>query len=526
MSGLETYWKKRDFSKTAEPSGRKAKGPRAKGRKERSERFFIVQKHAATRLHYDFRLSIDGVLVSWAVTKGPSLDPSDKRLAVRTEDHPMDYADFEGTIPKREYGGGTVMLWDRGSYEVEGDPAEGVAEGKLKLALSGERLKGGFTLVRMRPKKGETRENWLLIKERDEQVDPGRDLGAEDSSVASGRSMAEIAEGAPARRPEASAASARPARAPAAAKPTASKAKTSVVKASKGQSRKGKGGKPPDFVPPQLATLVEEAPAGEGWLYETKFDGYRMLAACDGATVRCYTRSGADWSDRFGPIPEALAGLGLERTLLDGEIVVADAKGRSDFGALQRALKEAPSKLSYMVFDVLVLAGEDLRARPQRERKERLEAALDGVRKPVHLTTYLEDEGTRIAAVACREGHEGIIAKRTDAPYRTQRSRNWLKIKCVKRQEFVVGGWSPSGRGRPFSSLLLGYHEQGELRYAGKVGTGFDDALLDDLAGRMGKLARKTSPFAAVPAEARRGARWISPRLVAEVRYAEMTRDG
>lgn len=517
MAGLDTYWQKRDFTKTAEPSGRKA----AKGKGKATERFFIVQKHAASRLHYDFRLAIGGVLVSWAVTKGPSLDPAEKRLAVRTEDHPLDYADFEGTIPKRQYGGGTVMLWDRGHYEVEGDPADGVAQGKLKVVLRGQRLNGGFALVRMRPRKGENRENWLLIKEKDAAVDPGRDLGAEDSSVASGRSMAEIAEGAPAR---ASSAAGKPraARAGRTAKPAAA----TGARRSEARHAKGRAAAPPDFVKPQLATLVDEAPSGGNWLYETKFDGYRMLASCDGDAVRCFTRSGADWSDRFGKVPGALAGLGLSRTLLDGEVVVADAKGRSDFGALQRALKEAPEKLSYLVFDVLVLDGEDLRGRPQSERKERLAAALADAARPIRLTSFVEDDGARVAALACREGHEGIVAKRADAPYRSERSRSWLKIKCVRRQEFVIGGWSASERSRPFASLLLGHYEGGVLRYAGRVGTGFDDVALEDLAARMKKLERSTPPFRSVPADARRGARWIAPRLVAEVRYAEMTRDG
>lgn len=507
MGELGTYRSKRDFSRTREPAGRKARG---------KERFFIVQKHAATRLHYDFRLAIGGVLVSWAVTKGPSLDPSERRLAVRTEDHPMAYADFEGTIPKGEYGGGTVMLWDRGAYEPVGDPEEGLAEGHLKLRLHGERLQGGFALVRMKPRKGEKRENWLLIKERDEAVDEDRDLGREDRSVASGRSMAEIAEGDEVWHSDRDGS----------ATSTADKARTKR-KAGKAAKPKAKaGGRPPAFAKPQLATLVDEAPEGAGWLFETKFDGYRVLAACDGQAVRCYTRSGADWSDRFGRIPEALAALDLSGSLLDGEVVVADSKGGSDFSALQRALKEAPQKLAYVVFDALLLDGEDLTGRPLGERKQRLEAALGKPKPPLHLATWIEGDGARVAALACRQGHEGIIAKRVSAPYRARRTLDWLKIKCVKREEFVIGGWSPSDRKRPFSSLLLGLYQDGALRYAGRVGTGFDEATLQDLGARLGKLERKTPPFESVPADQKRSARWVTPSLVAEVRYAELTRDG
>ncbi|SMF80365.1 ATP-dependent DNA ligase LigD phosphoesterase module /ATP-dependent DNA ligase LigD polymerase module [Tistlia consotensis] len=487
MAGLATYRRKRDFSKTGEPAGRKSR---------RQERFFIVQKHDASRLHYDFRLAIGGVLVSWAVTKGPSLDPSDKRLAVRTEDHPLDYAGFEGTIPEGQYGGGTVMLWDRGAFEAEGDPAEGVEAGRLKLVLHGERLKGGFALVRMRPRKGETRENWLLIKEKDEAVDRRRNLGRIDESVASGRSMAEISKEQPAARFR------------------------------KGGKTGQKAGRPPACAGPQLATLVEDTPEGEGWLFETKFDGYRMLAACDGTAVRCHTRSGADWTDRFGPIAEALAELGLSESLLDGEVVVADAKGRSDFGALQRALKADPARLSYFVFDALRLDGEDLTGLPLRERKARLDEALEGVKRPLRLAAWIEGDGARAAAAACRQGQEGIVAKRADAPYRSRRTRDWLKIKCVKRQEFVVGGWSRSNRSRPFSSLLLGLHEPDGLHYAGRVGTGYDEAQLESLSKKLKRLSRKTPPFASLPSGIRRGARWVTPELVAEVRYSELTRDG
>jgi len=523
MADLSVYKSKRDFSRTAEPSGDEAEG---------ADGFFVVQKHAASRLHYDFRLAIGGVLASWAVTKGPSLDPSEKRLAVRTEDHPLDYADFEGTIPKDAYGGGTVMLWDHGAFEAEDDPARGLKEGKLKLTLSGERLKGSFALVRManRRKSDRGRENWLLIKHDDADASTERDIQEADWSVTTGRSMAEIADGKPAkkraaRRRSASRLSATKAEAMKGASPATRKKANGAGPA---HSAKGTGptGKPPKFVSPQLATLVDEAPDDEGFLFETKFDGYRMIAACDGDAVRCYTRSGKDWTAKFGPLPAALAKPNLAGTLLDGEVIVSDDAGRSDFGALQKALKEDPGALAFMVFDILRHQGADLRSRPLTERKAVLEKVLGKARSPLHLSTYIEGDGQRISRLACSRGFEGIIAKKADGRYRSSRSRDWLKIKCVKRQEFVIGGWSPSTKARPFSSLLLGVHENGGLRYSGRVGTGFDDDLLEEIGALLKKRTRKTVPFDSVPSDVARTARWVRPDLVAEVRYAEVTRDG
>jgi bifunctional non-homologous end joining protein LigD len=501
MSVLSAYRSKRDFSRTREPQGGAAPGV---------DGTFVVQKHAARRLHYDFRLGIEGVLVSWAVTKGPSLDPGDKRLAVRTEDHPPGYADFEGTIPRKEYGGGTVMLWDRGTFTAEGDPAKGLAAGKLKLRLAGSRLKGGFALVRMggkaAPKKqGEKRENWLLIKERDGLADPAGRLGSDDDrSVTSGRSMEEIATGAAARKH----------RRPKEAEGTGKAAARRLTKKK-------------TFVKPQLATLVEDPPEGDGWIFETKFDGYRLIAACDGAAVRCFTRSGKDWTARLPVVAEALARLKLKDTLLDGELVVTDADGFSDFGALQAALKNDPQRLSLMVFDILRDKGRDLRGLPLKQRKQRLSKSLGKLRSPLHLADYATGKGEQIAAAACRHGLEGIIAKRADAPYKSRRSRDWLKFKCVKEQEFVVGGWSPSSKSRAFSSLLLGlYDDDGKLHYAGRVGSGFDDAQLREIAAELKKRARKTAPFGKMPGAVKRGARWVTPDLVAQVRFAEITRDG
>ncbi|MGX1305344.1 bifunctional non-homologous end joining protein LigD [Amorphus suaedae] len=511
MADLSIYRSKRDFAKTSEPSG-DGEAP--------ADGFFVVQKHAARRLHYDFRLAIGGVLASWAVTRGPSLDPSEKRLAVRTEDHPLDYADFEGTIPKGEYGGGTVMVWDHGPFVAEGDPATGLKEGKLALTLAGQRLKGGFALVRMASRRNgdKGRENWLLIKKDDETATTDEVLD-QASSVTTGRSMDDITAGKPARAKRAIAKSA--------SRLATSKARASKESAPKASAKSAPKGKPPAFVAPQLATLADDAPTSDGWIYETKFDGYRMIAACDHGSVRCYTRSGKDWTEKFGPIPAALAALDLPDTLLDGEVIVSDPSGRSDFGALQRALKEDPSALSFMVFDILRHDGTDLRGKPLVDRKATLESVLPAKPKaPIHLSTYIDGDGSRISRLACSRGFEGIIAKRADGRYRSTRSHDWLKIKCVKRQEFVIGGWSPSTKARAFSSLLLGVNDNGRLRYCGRVGTGFDGDLLEEIGKRLARHARKTSPFDEVPAAIARSAHWVKPVLVAEVSFAETTRDG
>jgi len=491
---LQRYRSKRDFSRTREPAG-----ARRGGDKQGGEGFFVVQKHAARRLHYDFRLAHDGALLSWAVTRGPSLDPAEKRLAVRTEDHPLDYADFEGTIPKGQYGGGTVMLWDRGRFRPRGDIEAGLKAGKIEVELEGERLRGGFALVRMRDRKREGRENWLLIKARDEAADPAWSAAKFDSSVASGRTLAEIAAAAPA-----AGGRSRPARRKAARS----------------------GGEPPAFVSPQLATLVEEAPEGEDWLHEIKYDGYRLLAAVAGEQVRLYTRSGLDWTSRFRSIAEALARRDLAPCLLDGEVVVAGAGGRSDFAALQRALREGEGELAYFVFDLLRQAGKDLRREPLLQRKQRLRALLQGRRDVLRYSDHERGRGDRVAAQACRLGLEGIVSKRVDAPYRSTRSRDWLKVKCVRRQEFVIGGWSASQRDRPFASLLLGVREGRALRYAGRVGSGFDAETLESLAAALRAREVEAPPFSEVPRAIARGAHWCRPELVAEVAYSELTAEG
>lgn len=487
-AALKTYNKKRDFTRTDEPEGRVRRAKDALARR------FVIQKHDARRLHFDFRLELDGVLKSWAVTRGPSLDPAEKRLAVRTEDHPLDYGDFEGTIPKGEYGGGTVMLWDEGHWAPRGDPEQGLKDGMLKFDLDGRRLKGGFALVRL-PKKGkEKRENWLLIKEKDRYVARGKDpLKTWTTSVATGRGLDEIASG----------------------------------DAPKRTAKRGSKARLPKFVAPQLATLTKSPPQGDDWLHEIKYDGYRAIAAVTGDNVRIYTRSGKDWTDKFGAIPEALQALDAGSALLDGEIVVVDEDGRTRFALLQQALKEGRTPLTYYVFDLLQLDGRDLRSEPLIRRKEILHNLLRHAPESIRYSDHVIGHGDDVLAKACGMGLEGIVSKRTDKPYLSKRTQSWLKIKCAGNDEFVIGGFRRSDKkGRPFASLLLGEYVGKELRYRGRVGTGFDEKTMEELSGKLAALERKTSPFVDDDADARRDATWVTPKLVAQVSYTETTPDG
>jgi bifunctional non-homologous end joining protein LigD len=515
---LAEYNRKRDFKKTAEPTGKAASSE--------GGNLFIVQKHDATRLHWDLRLEADGVLKSWAVTKGPSPDPEIKRLAVQTEDHPMAYAEFEGTIPKGEYGGGTVMLWDKGTWEpVEGKSAKDLAKGHLHFTLNGERMKGEWLLIRLKKRPGEKRENWLLRKLQDEHAEEGDALVERGlTSVLTGRSMAEIetdAEG------EYS------------LKGKRGKAFAAVM--DKAATRNAKLGRPkqrrksttlPRFRAPQLATLVDEVPAGNGWMHEIKFDGYRALIACAGDQVRVYTRSGKDWTDKFVPLAAKLADLDLPSCLIDGEIVAYDSQGNPDFSSLQNVLKRGhgsqkdSDKLAFHAFDLLELEGEDLAKLTNVERKERLEALLGGVEPPIHFADHVIGAGEKLYRAMCDAGQEGIISKRIDAKYTGARARNWVKVKCTLRQEFVIIGWKKSSaKGRPFSSLLLAQHEGDKLVYKGNVGTGFNQDTLADLARKFAKLERK-SPPAEVDRVSSRGVTWLAPRLVAEIAFSEFTADG
>jgi len=514
---LAKYNAKRDFAKTAEPAGEVAPG---KGHR------FMVQKHDATRLHWDFRLEIDGVLKSWAVTRGPSLDPDEKRLAVRTEDHPLSYADFEGTIPKGQYGGGTVMLWDDGSWApIEGKSAQDLEKGHLHFTLDGERMKGEWLLIRLKPRGREKSENWLLRKIDDAYA------GATDAlvetaltSVKTGRTMQEIAEGAkptkilPRRGRGTSAAggggSPQASRLPKSPSTTASR---------RSPSPSGGGSKLPAFRKPQLATLVDTVPAGNQWLHEVKYDGYRALLSIGAGGPKIYTRTGLDWTDRFPGIAEAAASL-PGPALIDGEIV-AFKDGKPDFSSLQEALSAGGEGLTMFAFDLLEASGEDLTKQPQLARKERLRALLEGADQRIQFSEHVLGAGEKLFETMCREGYEGVVSKRADAPYRGARTRAWLKTKCIRRQEFVILGWSPSSaKGRGFKSLLLGLNGPEGLVYAGRVGTGFSMETLQGLREQFDRIAAK-QPAAEVPRAEARGAHWVKPELVAEVAFSEFTAD-
>ena len=497
---IETYNEKRDFSRTAEPKGRKLKVPKGKGGDS-----FVVQKHDASRLHWDFRLELDGVLKSWAVPKGPSLDPDDKRLAMRTEDHPIDYGTFEGTIPKGEYGGGTVMLWDRGRWlpEPGKDPSKTIEEGHLHFALDGERMKGEWVLFRLKPRANERGEPWMLKKVTDDFADPDNGEALVDActtSVTTGRTMAEIASG-------------------------TEEWKSNRAGKKGGRSKKKAGTAPPRFIDPQLATLVDEVPGGSGWLHEFKYDGYRLLIATGDNVATAWTRNGKDWSDRFRALARAAGSL-PSGCLIDGEAVALDEKGRPSFQLLQSTLKDKQGdNLAFYAFDLLVDRGEDIRKLPNIERKARLAALLEGVAPPIIYGDHVVGKGEALFDAICQQGGEGIIAKKADAPYSSRRTRNWLKIKCIQRQEFIIVGWSESDKRKGFRSLLLAVRDGRTLSYAGKVGTGFNASTMVDLRSRMDPLEVKDAPVD-VPRTERKGAHFIQPKLVAEIAFTEFTDDG
>ena len=480
---LDAYRAKRDFSKTNEPSGRHAGD---------MGRVFVVQKHEATRLHYDFRLELDGVLKSWAVTRGPSTDPGDKRLAVRTEDHPLDYATFEGTIPEGQYGGGTVMVWDFGTWTPRDDAREGLRSGKIKFSLDGERMKGDWALVRMKAKRGEKRENWLLIKEHDRfATDDGSRLLDSATSVKSGRTMKAIAKG------------------------------------GMEQSRYGDIALP-KFVSPHLATLVDDVPTGGDWLFEMKYDGYRCIAAIAGDNVQLFTRNGNDWTDTFSPLVAPFSKLTKGSALIDGEVCAFDGNGKTDFSTLKTHLSQG-GPLTFFAFDLLELEGKSLRSQSLSDRKAALEALL-GSRERADAIQYSRDisgKGEQVLAALCKAGHEGVIAKRSDAKYRPGRGKTWLKIKCTLRQEFVIVGWSPSEKLRgQFASLLLATQEKDGLVYRGRVGTGFSQQDRAEIGRTLKTDARRTAPLNGLPRDVARTARWVKPHRLAEVAYTELTPDG
>ncbi|NRR29643.1 DNA ligase D [Oxalobacteraceae bacterium] len=491
---LKTYRAKRNFAITPEPveGGEVGAGGRA----------FVIQKHWASRLHYDFRLELDGAMKSWAVPKGPSYDSHDKRMAVQVEDHPIAYNDFEGTIPPKQYGAGKVIIWDKGTWQPLGDPRKGYADGNLKFELHGHKLRGKWVLVRMKGR-GEKQQPWLLIKEKDEYTRPADEFSVVDEMPDSVKTLAEPA-------PQAKRKS----------KPE------SKLKPARGQAKVAL----PESLSPQLATLVDKPPSSpEDWLFEIKFDGYRMLARIDGKDIKLFTRNGNDWTGKLAPLQAELARLKLPPGWYDGEIVVNDDKGRPDFGLLQQAFDETGSdSIIYYLFDLPFHDGYDLREHPLEQRRAQLQTLLDkrssdSVRFSVALDAAPDD----IVQAACRMGLEGIIGKRRDGAYVSRRSSDWIKLKCGQRQEFVVGGYTdPQGSRNGLGSLLLGtYDDEGKLHYAGNVGSGFNAAALDDLVGRLRKLASDASPFAP-SREIDKKAHWVKPTLVAEVSFGEWTRSG
>jgi bifunctional non-homologous end joining protein LigD len=556
---LKEYHKKRDFRRTREPRGHVA---------GKQDWLFVVQKHDASRLHYDFRLQLGGVLKSWAVPKGPSLDPKVKRLAMHVEDHPVDYGDFEGIIPEGEYGGGTVMLWDRGWWEPEEDAERGYRAGKLKFRLHGEKLKGEWLLIRRGGRSGRGNE-WLLFKSNDEEAlaeSEGNIVDDAPKSVKTGRTLDQIAKAedavwssdgglqksktkrAPKKATKRSTKTTRATKKPAKrAIRTANRRKRHSSKhANRPSAIRRKSKLSPTDVPgavaanfntvakrvrPQLATLTAAAPAGDQWLHEIKFDGYRMICRKDGAAVQLFSRNENDWTARFSTLVESLRELPFEQAILDGEVCALADSGKTDFQELQNAMKEGRARrMAYYAFDILYADGYDLTKTPLADRKAFLEAALPARSKSIVYSKHVTGHGPDYFEEACKLGLEGIISKRADRPYYQGRSADWLKIKCIKREEFVIGGFTDPGGSRiGFGSLLLGYYDpKRRLTYAGRVGTGFDTRALKDLTQRLEKIEQQKSPFHDLTARTgdARHAHWVRPKFVGQIEFTEWTSDG
>ena len=499
---LEQYRLKRDFKRTSEPAG---KARNAAGKAKSPGGLFVIHKHDARRLHYDLRLEHKGVLWSWAVTRGPSLDPADKRLAVHVEDHPVDYAGFEGTIPKGSYGAGSVIVWDQGTWTPESDPAAGMKKGHLSFELRGTKLRGGWHLVRLKRREKEKRDNWLLIKADDAFAKAGGDI-LEDApkSVKSGFTIKEISEG---KKP----------RAPA-------REKSSAVPAKQKKSAM------PGFIAPALATLKAAPPPGKDWMHEVKFDGYRIQAHVAAGKVKLLTRSGLDWTTRFGKaLPQELLALACEQAVIDGELVVLSDKGVASFSLLQADLSaDRSDRMVFYAFDLLHLDNNSLLDQPLMERKALLEELLKEQPGDAALR-YSEDfaeSGEVMLAHACRMGLEGVISKRIDAPYRNGRTLDWIKSKCTLRQEFIVIGYLASAAtGRGLRSLLVAYHQDGKLKYAGRVGTGFSTKTGDEVKRKLDRLKVK-SPAIEGMERVEKNAVWVRPELLAEVEFRAWTDGG
>ena len=505
---LRQYKSKRNFSVTAEP----ADG----GRASAGAPSFVVQKHWARRLHYDFRLELDGTMKSWAVPKGPSFDPRDKRMAVQVEDHPIAYSSFEGTIHAGQYGAGKVIIWDTGTWQPVGDAAQGYLAGQLKFELHGQKLHGKWVLVRMKGK-GEKQPPWLLIKEKDEFARPAAEFSVVDEMLDSVKTTSQ------------------PVRESGLKPATVGVAKSAPRKTA---TRRPQTGLPagaikapmPAILAPQLATLVDSFPSDpRAWAYEIKFDGYRLMTRVDGADIKLFTRNGNDWTSKLGPLGKAIAKAKLPAGWYDGEMVVLNEKGVPDFGALQQSIDAAKTNdILLYLFDLPYFDGYDLRAIPLRERRALLHGLLENASSEhVRFSDAFDAPAESVVASACKLGLEGVIAKRLDSTYVSRRSTAWIKLKCSQRQEFVIGGYTePQGSRAGIGALLLGVHdERGGLRYAGKVGTGFDDRTLRALKARLAKLTAAKSPFSTAAAIEGRP-HWVKPRLVAEVSFGEWTRAG
>ena len=528
-SGLKTYRAKRRFGVTTEPKGEMTR---------RRGNAFVVQKHAARRLHYDLRLELDGVMKSWAVTRGPSLVPGEKRLAVQVEDHPIAYNKFEGTIPQGEYGGGTVMIWDRGHWQPENDPHKGLAKGHLAFTLEGEKLSGGWHLVRMHRRAGEKRDNWLLIKQHDETERSGRDMDILEEkplSAVTGRTMDEIAKGPKkewrSNRSKADQPKIRPSKTAKKAPKRAHSAAIMLMHRTKNLSAEGDPfagvghATLPAFVAPCLATLSSKAPDSGKWVHEIKFDGYRIQARLDRGKVKLLTRKGLNWTSKFPTVAAAIAKLPAKSALIDGEVVVEGDDGLSSFSLLQQDLKASRhDRMVLYGFDLMHLDGADLKSLPLVSRKDALAKLFkrEPARGVLRLSESLTEAGSTLLRHACKMGLEGIVSKVADAPYRSGRGQDWIKTKCSDRQELVVAGVVPSTvDARAVGALVLGFYERDKLHYAGRTGTGFTHEIARSLFRKLKALETAKAPFETIPAE-ERGARkpiWVEPSMVVEVDF-------
>jgi len=506
---LAKYRQKRDFAKTKEPSG---------SARRKAGNSYVIQKHDASHLHYDFRLELGGVLLSWAVPKGPTLDPSVKRLAVQTEDHPLEYGGFEGSIPEGEYGGGTVMVWDRGTWEPDGDAKQAYEKGHLSFQLHGQKLTGGWHLVKTQ-RAGQKQNTWLLFKAKDDAAKRGEMSLLETKSALTGRDLKAIAADAP----DTAAKRGKVTKAPKA---------TGAPKVTKVAQSAAKQAALPQRIEPELATLVSTTPDGNDFVHEVKFDGYRVVARIVAGRVTLLTRSGEDWTARMPTLQAALAKLKVKSAILDGEFVALNEHGVTDFQLLQNAFsgkREAP--LVYYAFDLLYLDGADLRALPLVERKEKLAKLI--ARMPKGETTlrysdHTRGNGARFFAEAAKLGLEGVVSKRADSPYRSGRGKDWQKSKSLARQEFVIVGFTdPAGGRSHLGALLLGVSRDGQVVYSGRVGTGFSERSLKDLHARLAPLEIAKPNLKNAPRGTEiRGVHWVEPKLVAEVEYTELTDDG